>query len=107
MKEFANIPEEQYGQEEKIIKEMELEELRAKYFVPQMSEVQLEALRSAMERAKKENKKENRRNSWKRYGVAAAAAVVLFVALPNTSASVSHAMSRIPASAMCGLACCY
>lgn len=89
--------------------EQRLQELRPTYEKRQMTQEQAEQLRQRMKEA--ENMKENRdgkqggygrNNRQKRAGavkfaaIAAAAAVGLFVVLPNTSGAIAHAMEQIP-----------
>lgn len=70
--------------------------MREAYQKQEMSDTQLEKLREKIQEAKKMNQKEKRKK--KLTGAAAAAAVLIgaFVILPNTSASVAHAMEQIP-----------
>lgn len=75
---------------------MELKDLKAKYFVPEMSGEQIMALRTVMEKAKEENRRQDQKRRFRTCMGAVAAAAVLFVLLPNTSASMCYAMSHIP-----------
>ena len=80
-------------QNEKVSKK--LEPVKKEYEKMQMSEEQLKGMKRSIEKARKEKRMRKHKNVIK--GLAAAAAVmVLFVALPNTSADVAHAMSSIP-----------
>lgn len=73
-----------------------LQDLKKEYLKPQMSEAQLKKLRNRMEEAKKMEK--TNRNKKRIIGLAAAAATLagIFVILPNTSATIAHAMEQIP-----------
>ncbi len=73
----------------------EMEELKRQYNEPQMSKGQLDLLKNAIENAKQE-KDRNVTSIWVKYGVGLAAAVAVFIILPNTSAQVAHAMEQIP-----------
>lgn len=72
-----------------------IEELKQAYEKPRMSKEQVEDMKKRIEEAKMENR---RSQKYVGRGIAAAAAVVIaaFVILPNTSASVAHAMENIP-----------
>ena len=72
-----------------------IEELKQAYEKPRMSKEQVEDMKKRIDEAKMENR---RRQKYVGKGIAAAAAVVIaaFVILPNTSASVAHAMENIP-----------
>ncbi len=73
-----------------------LETIKGVYEEPRMSERQVEMMKQNIEKAKRENAQEaKRKNRWVKYGVAAAATAALVI-LPNTSASVAHAMEQIP-----------
>lgn len=74
--------------------EKKLQDMKQKYGELQMSEQQLQNLQMRMEEAKMEKKARN--NTKKTKFIVAAAAVAAFVVLPNTSASVAHAMEQIP-----------
>lgn len=71
-------------------------EMKQEYQKHSMSERQVEKMKERMEQAKKENRKENRRHTGAKIAAAAAAAAVIITVLPNTSANVAYAMSRIP-----------
>lgn len=71
-------------------------EMKQEYQKHSMSEGQVEKMKERMEQAKKENRKENRRHTGAKIAAAAAAAAVIITVLPNTSANVAYAMSRIP-----------
>ena len=72
-----------------------IEELKQAYEKPRMSKEQVEDMKKRIDEAKMENR---RSQKYVGKGIAAAAAVVIaaFVILPNTSASVAHAMENIP-----------
>lgn len=72
-----------------------IEKLKQAYEKPRMSKEQVEDMKKRIEEAKMENR---RSQKYVGRGIAAAAAVVIaaFVILPNTSASVAHAMENIP-----------
>ena len=72
-----------------------IEELKQAYEKPRMSKEQVEDMKKRIDEAKMEKR---RSQKYVGKGIAAAAAVVIaaFVILPNTSASVAHAMENIP-----------
>lgn len=70
-----------------------LKELKQAYDMPHMSEEQVENMRKQIEKGKTENR---RKRKYMEQGIAAAAVIAAFVILPNTSASVAHAMESIP-----------
>lgn len=74
--------------------EDELQSLKKEYEKLQMSKEQYEKLQDKMKEASMENKK-NKTSNLIKY-TAAAALVVGFMALPNTSATVANAMGKIP-----------
>lgn len=76
--------------------EEELQVLKKDYQRPQMSEIQLEGLRKRMEEANMENRKERNRRIPAKFVAMAAAFVGAFMILPNTSATIAHAMEQIP-----------
>lgn len=71
-------------------------EMKQEYHKHSMSEGQVEKMKERMGQAKKENRKENRRHTGAKIAAAAAAVAVIITVLPNTSADVAYAMSRIP-----------
>lgn len=75
--------------------ERNLEEMKREFEERQMSERQIQDLKSTIEQAKKDRRKAKRLGRMRATG-AVAAAVAVFVILPNTSAQVAHAMSSIP-----------
>ena len=76
--------------------EKELLELKKEYEKPKMSQEQLEKLKLKMEEANMENKKGNKKVMGKVAVAAAAVVVGGFTLLPNTSATIAHAMEQIP-----------
>lgn len=72
-----------------------IEELKQAYQKPYMSKEQIEKMKRRIDEAKLENRR-NKKHIGKRITVAAAAVAGAFVILPNTSASVAHAMENIP-----------
>ena len=74
----------------------ELEALKNEYRSAEMSEEQIMRMQASIERAKSERKSEGQSFVLQRGIMAAAAAVALFIILPNTSANVAYAMSGIP-----------
>ena len=70
--------------------------LKSKYMEPEMSEEQVAALKSKMARAKSENRRERKKARFVKAAAAAATVAAMFVILPNTSATVAHAMVQIP-----------
>lgn len=76
--------------------EKELQVMKEDYRSREMSRKQFRMLRETMEEAKRMNRREKNRK--RILGATAAAAVLMgtFVLLPNTSASIAHAMEQIP-----------
>lgn len=72
------------------------ESLKKEYKEVQMSEEQLRNLEIVMQQAKKENREERGRRHTMRYVTAAAAVMLAFLILPNTSATAAYAMEKIP-----------
>lgn len=81
------------GQNEKDFEK--IESAKREYETLEMSEKQLEAMKHRIYEAKKEKKEMNRKHIIRTIA-AAAAAIAVFVALPNSSATVAYAMSNIP-----------
>lgn len=73
-----------------------IEDLKKEYEEIRMSEAQVDAFKSSIEKAKKENRRSSSLRVWKNIATAAAAVLIIFIILPNTSAGVAHAMERIP-----------
>ena len=76
--------------------EEKLQILKKEYQKPQMSEEQLEKLREKMKKANMADKKEYNKKGKMRYTATAAALIGAFMILPNTSATIAHAMEQIP-----------
>ena len=76
--------------------EKALQSIKAEYMEPEMSKEQLEQLKKKIDQAKKENKKARGKIIWLKFATAAAALAVMFVILPNTSASIAYAMEKLP-----------
>ena len=73
-----------------------IEDLKKEYEEIRMSEAQVDAFKSTIEKAKKENRRSSSLRIWKNIATAAAAVLITFIILPNTTAGVAHAMERIP-----------
>lgn len=73
-----------------------LQALQKEYMASQMSEEQVERLRMRMEEAKRDNRRALNRTRYMRVAATAAAMVISFVALPNASSTIAHAMEQIP-----------
>lgn len=73
-----------------------IEDLKKEYEEIRMSEAQVDAFRKTIEKAKKDNRKSGSLRIWKNVATAAAAVLITFIVLPNTSAGVAHAMAKIP-----------
>lgn len=71
-------------------------EMKQEYQSHSMSERQVEEMKKRMEQAKRENRKERKQHTGRKAAAAAAAAAVIISVLPNTSANVAYAMSRVP-----------
>ncbi|MBE5851589.1 MAG: DUF3298 domain-containing protein [Lachnospiraceae bacterium] len=89
MYDFSEKKKEQELIEEKLL------DAKQKYGELQMSEQQLRDLQMRMEEAKMEKSKARYNTKMTKF-IVAAAAVATFVILPNTSASIAHAMEQIP-----------
>ncbi len=76
--------------------EHNLEALRTSYESQHMPKERVEQMKKEMERAKMKNRREEKATHWRRGVGIAAAVLAAFIILPNTSASVAHAMSDIP-----------
>ena len=76
--------------------EKELLLLKREYEKPQMSQAQVEELRTKMEEAKMADKKDKIKRLQTRAALTAAAFVGSFLILPNTSPVIAHAMEQIP-----------
>lgn len=73
-----------------------LQALQKEYMAPQMSEERVEELRMRIEEAKRDNRRVLNRTRYMRVVATAAAMFISFVALPNTSSVIAHAMEQIP-----------
>lgn len=73
-----------------------IEDLKKEYKEIRMSEAQVDAFKQSIEKAKKDNRKRNSLRVCKNAGTIAAAVLITFIILPNTSAGVAHAMEQIP-----------
>ncbi len=73
-----------------------IEDLKREYEEIRMSETQVEAFHKSIEKAKKDNRRKSSLRIWKNIGTVAAAVLITFIILPNTSAGVAHAMAKIP-----------
>lgn len=76
--------------------ESRLQAFRAQYQARQMPPEQLERLLRTIEEDKHMNKQKKRRTIMIRCAATAAALMGAFIILPNTSASVAHAMGQLP-----------
>lgn len=74
----------------------ELEELKEKYLEVEMPKEQVEKLKLAIEKGKREHRKEQRKTTWTRLTISAAAVMAAIIILPNTSSGIAYAMERIP-----------
>lgn len=76
--------------------EEKLQVLKEEYQKPRMSQSQLAELRKKMKEANMADKKELNRKRMMKYTATAAALIGAFIVLPNTSATIAHAMEQIP-----------
>ena len=90
---IINLSEEK---QQKDMVEEKLMQLKKEYQKPRMSERQLVKLQRKIEKAKKDEKRERLQKSIIKVSAIAAALIATFVILPNTSATVAHAMGQIP-----------
>lgn len=90
---IINLSEEK---QQKNMVEEKLMQLKKEYQKPRMSERQLVRLQRKIEKAKKDEKRERFQKSIIKVSAIAAALIATFVILPNTSATVAHAMGQIP-----------
>jgi len=70
--------------------------LKQEYLDKEMSEAQVNAMKAAMEQAKKDSAKSHNVVVFQRVMATAAALLMAFIILPNASGSVAYAMSQIP-----------
>lgn len=69
---------------------------REEYERPQMSEIQVAKLRRTIREAEKMKQQKHKKTGFIRFTVAAAAAASIFIALPNLSYPIAHAMEQLP-----------
>ena len=74
----------------------DMNELKKEYMDKEMSTQQVEALKSAIEKAKKEQEKNNKVIVYRRWMATAAGFALALIILPNTSKTVAYALSQIP-----------
>lgn len=74
----------------------DMNELKKEYMDKEMSTQQVETLKSAIEKAKKEQEKNNKVIVYRRWMATAAGFALALIILPNTSKTVAYAMSQIP-----------
>lgn len=74
----------------------EWEALKKEYKQPEMTQEQIQKMKDSIAKAQEERSRNGHLIVLRRGIMAAAAAVALFIILPNTSASVAYAMSGIP-----------
>lgn len=82
--------------EQNALVERELQKLKKEYQKQQMTKEQQEHLFGRMKEAKNMNQVRQKRTGMIKFAVAAAALIAIFVALPNTSATIANAMEQIP-----------
>lgn len=73
-----------------------INDLKNEYEEICMSDLQIDAFKKSIERAKKDNRRKKSARVWKLAGTAVAAVFIAFIILPNTSPVVAHAMEKIP-----------
>ena len=71
-------------------------DLKEEYSNKEMSEDQINAMKTAIEKAKRDSEKNRNVVVFQRVMATAAAFLMAFIILPNTSGSVAYAMSQIP-----------
>lgn len=76
--------------------EEKLDSLKQEYLKPQMKAQDMRKLLETMDRAKKRNQSSKYRSLLVKFASVAAAILAVIVILPNTSATVAHAMSELP-----------
>lgn len=82
--------------EQNALVEQELQKLKKEYQKQQMTKEQREQLFGKIKEAKNMNQIGEKRTGMIKFAVAAAALIAIFVALPNTSATIANAMEQIP-----------
>lgn len=78
------------------ILEEKLDSLKQEYLKPQMKAQDMRKLLEIMDRAKKRNQSSKYRSLLVKFASVAAAILAVTIILPNTSATVAHAMSELP-----------
>ena len=73
-----------------------IDNLKQEYMAKEMSEEQINAMKAAMEQAKKDSAKSQKVMVFRKGMATAAALLMAFIILPNTSGTVAYAMSQIP-----------
>lgn len=73
-----------------------MNELKKEYMDKEMSKQQIEAMKGAMEKAKKDQEKSQKVMLYRRCLATAAGFALALIILPNTSKTVAYAMSQIP-----------
>ena len=71
-------------------------DLKEEYLNKEMSENQINAMKTAIEKAKRDSEKSHNVVVFQRVMATAAAFLMAFIILPNTSGTVAYAMSQIP-----------
>ena len=74
----------------------DMNELKKEYMDKEMSTQQVEAMKIAMEKAKKDQEKSKKIIAYRRCMATAAGFALALIILPNTSKTVAYAMSQIP-----------
>ncbi len=77
-------------------REKKLNEIRSEYMTHNMPYESVKKMKESIEKAKSENRRESKYRILKGSLAAVAAVLVIITVLPNTSANVAYAMSRIP-----------
>ncbi len=77
-------------------REEKLNQMKQEYQNHHMSEEQVNEMKKKIEQAKQENRRERNRHVWGKVAAAAAGVAIILTVLPNTSANVAYAMSRVP-----------
>ena len=73
-----------------------MDELKKEYTNKEMSKQQVEAMKNAIEKAKKDQVKNQKVVTYRRWMATAAGFALALIILPNTSKTVAYAMSQIP-----------
>lgn len=77
-------------------REERLNQMKQEYQNHHMSEEQVNEMKKKIAQAKRENRAERSRHVWGKAVAAAAGVALILTILPNTSANVAYAMSRVP-----------